>query len=138
MSISDINTYIALKATLQSQINSDDTVANIQTTLNSIASQKVTILTNLPLSTVLDSLSLATTNDKLNFISTVGFCKLNDTNLYQILTGWFLRIDSQLISETNPTIISDLKIKQNQIKTVVSSVLPTNQINLIKLIIQDL
>ena len=137
MSLSDINTYISLKATLQSQITADDTVTNIQSTLTSIAAQKVTILTNLPSSTVLDTLSLATTNDKVNFISTVQSCKVNDTTLFQMLIGWYLRVDGQLIIETNPTIIADLMTKESQIIPIIKNTLPTNQLNLIKFIIEN-
>lgn len=132
--VTDINNLLSLKSTLVSQINADDTVANIQTTLNSIASQKVTILAGQATSTVLDDGSGVTTPDRLNYIQQSGFSKYNDTELFMILISWFLRTDGQLQVATNPTIISDLMTKENQITTIIKDIVPLAQLNFIKFI----
>jgi DNA-binding transcriptional regulator YbjK len=139
MSLSDINTYIGLKATLLSQINADDTVANIQTTFNSITSQKATILANLPSSTVLDTDASNTisTPDKINFILTVRYCRDNDTQLLSLLMNWYDKLAAELNAATDPTVIANLQAKITSQISIIKSVIPSLFTDLINFITQN-
>jgi hypothetical protein len=139
MPIADIAIYAKLKDTLIYQVNSDDAIANIQTTLNSIASQKTTILTKLPTSTVLDTdhSNKISTFDKMNFIVNVKYCIDNDTQLFAILIDWHDKLGEKLHNATDSTIISNLQTKIMSQTSIIKKIIPPLFTNLITFIIHN-
>src|SRR5690349_17783948 len=134
MSLSDVNSYITLKNQLLTQINTDDTIANIQSTINSLASKKTDILNGLASSTVLDTdiLNSISTSDKINFISIVQFCKYGDSDLNNTLMILFDRVDLQLTQATDPDVIVALRIRISAIIAIIKATVPQIRQDLLK------
>jgi len=128
--VTDINDYIALKAALNTQILADDTVANIQTTLTNLASLKAGIVSGLAASTVLDSLSLATTEDKMNFITQTHLCRVSEQELNILLISWYTRLCGLIDSEATPSNVPALYTKRNQIIAILQAAM-VPQVNFI-------
>lgn len=137
MSLSDINLYIGLKATLVSQVASDDTVDNINTTLASIVSKNADVLGGLSSSTVLDDGSGVSTSDKMNFIATVNFCKYGDSDLNLILISWYDKINDEMTNATDPTIIAALTDKFSAITTILVNTIAGPRQDLVKFIVEN-
>ena len=85
MTLTNINDYIALKATLAGQIVADASIVDITGTIDDIVALKATIASDYSTQNYLDDGEAVSTLDRMKWMMQVLYCTGNDTQLNEIL-----------------------------------------------------
>lgn len=96
MTLTNINDYIALKATLVSQIAADASIVDITNTIDDIVALKATISSTYSTQNLLDDSSGTSTADRIKWIVQVLYATGNDGQLNDIIQTSITKCDTDI------------------------------------------